>query len=76
VVRFAAMDRLLTYGKIILIGVLALIVMLLDNFHDPNRYTHESQKGGWVRYDGLDGSVEIITNDDMMHNGWFTIGPD
>ena len=70
-VRFAAM----TYGKIILIGVFSLTGILLDNFHDPERYNHTTQEKSLTRFDTLDGSVEIFIID-QGERGWLDIESD
>ena len=71
-VRFAAMDRIIDYGKIILIGVFVLAGILLNNFSDPNRYTHKYQNDGFARFDGLDGSLEMLLNDSLQQ-GWIKV---
>ena len=63
-VRFAAMDRIIDYGKIILIGVFVLAGILLNNFYNPDRYEFKpagiggNDRVSIIRYDKLDGSVE------------------
>ena len=57
-VRYAAMDRLLTYGKILFIGVIATLIVVVNNYTSPDNYifTESNDRAYYIKMNTNDGT--------------------